>query len=244
MKKFLIIYSIFAIVMLVGIYFFTLVQETNKRVQMVFYTFASDFSETREYEPFMKYQTVAYRHLDTITTTQYDYYIFQSVAERDGVLFNQFSIYVMPNVAVNYAPDVNDTGDKTAIKITDSVTQSVLYDTSTDKAYEDYAVSYGIGLIGFYYYAFDFEADLIIETNLTDYLGETILIYSTTLDYIDADDEPADLVEGYTAAELDDFLKLSDHIQPIILRNVTLYLIFSIVLGAIIYQIIKRKKSA
>ena len=96
MKKFMIFYIAFSIIFLVMIYFFTLVQETNKRTLTVFYDLADEAVVFGDFEPFIKYQSIAYEKIDEVYTEYYGFHVYHVIAQLDDQYINQFSIFVIP----------------------------------------------------------------------------------------------------------------------------------------------------
>ncbi|TVP85727.1 MAG: hypothetical protein EA375_03095 [Acholeplasmataceae bacterium] len=243
MKKFLIIYIIFSLVLLAFIYFFTLIQETNKRTLIVYYELAEEAYETGDLDTFLKYQSIAYQHLYTETNTDYAFHVYHVIAQLDDAYINQFSVFVMPKRAVNHASHVRDSADRTRMILTDVTLDAVIYTTDDDPEYAGYAVSYGIEVIGFYFYAMQLPESRLLRIELFDY--DNHLIFDQTVDYVHIDypeDDPGTLTMGYTRAELETLFDLATYMQPAMIQNITLFLIVDIFIGGVIYYILKHKK--
>ncbi|MBE0700106.1 MAG: hypothetical protein IH571_00310 [Acholeplasmataceae bacterium] len=243
MKKFILIFSFFSIIFMILVFFFTTIQESNKRSLELFYEFAESSLESRDFEPFIKYQSLAYRELDFIETSTYDFYLYQVVALHDEKTINQFSIIVVPNTAVNYATSVNDAFDQTSIVIRNSGDASILYDSNADPSYENYAISYAIGKIGFYFYAEVFEANYELDIDLFDYSGLRILETEIFFEYED-DFEGDDtlLSPGFTKEEIKAMTDTRSTILAIV-KNLGIYLAIDLGIGALLFLYFKNKKN-
>jgi len=244
MKKFLITYIIFAVILLIGVYFITLVQESNKRIFEFYFELAQEARETNDLEPFIKYQSIAFRKLEHIENNQYNFYIYQIIAKQQDEYLNQFSIFVLPKVAVNYAPDIKDPYDLTGMIVKDSNNNSIIFDTLNDPTYIGYAVSHGIEQIGFYFYAEPLNESYTLRIELTDYLGQ--IIFSETIEYEYLDwplEDDSNITLGFTNAEKEALLNLNATLQPAIQRNLTIYLVIAFAVGAFLYHIIKNVKT-
>ncbi|MBN2300743.1 MAG: hypothetical protein JXC31_06130 [Acholeplasmataceae bacterium] len=242
MKKFILYYVIFSIVMLAFIFLFTIIQESNKRSLDLFYELADDALESNNLDEFIKYQSIAYQKIDQIETSTYTFHIYQVIAKKDDVYSNQFSIFVVPKIEISSATSLNDLNDQTGIIITDSDTSDIVYQTAEDSSYTDYAISYGIRRIGFYYYAIDLDETRNLDIICKDYDSQTILSTSIALTYIAYN--PSDLGTlslGYNDTEIENLLNLRAYIQPALLKNITIFLVVDILVGAIIYFILKKK---
>lgn len=242
MKKFIIMYAIFSFILLVFIFLFTLIQESNARSLDLFYELSNEALSTNDLDEFVKYQSVAYQMIDVIETDTYGFHIYQVVAQIGGEYKNQFSVFVIPKTEVNHAEVLNDISDQTGISLVDHDTSDVIYQTSIDVDYTEYAVSYGIKRIGFYYYAIEIDEDHMLDLSLIDYDGQNILTVSIPFTHIVYDeDNLGNLSLGFTNDEIEAMLDLPTYIQPALLKNITLYLVVDIIVGGIIHFILKRK---
>ncbi|MFH1693887.1 MAG: hypothetical protein ABH890_06360 [Bacillota bacterium] len=242
MKRFMIVYAIFSIVLLVFIFFFTIIQESNARSLELFYELADDALITNDLDDFVKYQSIAYQMLDQIETDDYHFHVYQVIAQIGGEYVNQFSVFVIPKSTIDSASVLSDPNDETGILIKDGSTDSILYQTSTDSDYTEYAVSYGIKRIGFYYYAIVLEDSYTLDIILKDYNAQNIL--SENLDFYHIIFDPLNtgsLTLGYTDQEIETLLNISAYTQPALLENIAMFLVVDIVVGAIIHFILKRK---
>jgi hypothetical protein len=242
MKKFLFIYIMFSLIFGALIYFYTLIDETNARTIDVFYELAEGALQDREVDRFIKYQSVAYRLIDHNDDATYDIYFYHVIAQRDDTYLNQFSAFVFPKKDVNHATRRDDVHDATGIVLTDRSSDETIYRTDEDEAFEEIAMSYGIARFGFYYYAIELDQDVELNVSLTDYANHEILDFDLDFDYLDYPDEtPGDLAMGFSNREIEELLDLSTYVQPVMIQNITIFLVIDIFLGGIIYQLLKKR---
>lgn len=242
MKKFLFIYIMFSIIFGVLIYFYTLIDETNERTIDVFFELAESALEDREVDRFIKFQSVAYRMIDHYDDDTYDIYFYHVIAQLDDEYLNQFSVFVFPKKEINHAIGRDDVHDSTGIVLSDQLREETIYRTDEDEDFDDIAMSYGIARFGFYYYAIELEEDWALNVRLTNYTDDVILDYDLDFDYLDYPNEtPDDLNLGFSNKEIEELLDLSTYVQPIMIQNITIFLVIDIFLGGIIYQLLKKR---
>ncbi len=228
--------------MLAFVYFITLIQESNARSLDLFYELSEEALATNDLDEFVRYQSVAYQNKHVIFTDAYDFHIYQVIAQIDGEYKNQFSVFVIPKQNVNYAEVLNDTSDQTGISLINHDTSEVIYQTSSDDDYTEYAVSYGIKKIGFYYYAIVLDENYSIDLSLVDYDGQVILSENIIFTHIVYDENNlGNLIPGFTNQEIEVMLDLPTYIQPALLKNIAMFLVADILVGGIIHFILKRK---
>lgn len=232
----------FSIIFGVLIYFYTLIDETNERTVDVFFELAEGALQEREVDRFIKYQSVAYRLIDSREDDTYDILFYHVIAQLDDEYLNQFSVFVFPKKDVNHAISRDDVHDSTGIVLKDRSNQETIYRTDEDDDFQEIAMSYGIARFGFYYYAIELEEDRALNVVLTDYTDHVLLDHDLGFDVLDYPEEtPDDLVMGYTNDEIEDLLDLSTYVQPVMIQNITIYLVIDIFLGGIIYQLLKKR---
>ncbi|MDI6453604.1 hypothetical protein [Peloplasma aerotolerans] len=242
MRKYYMFYIIFSFIFLTTIYVFTIAQESNKRSLALFNEIMVDAVETNDLEKFIKYQSVAYQKLDQINTTEYSFHVYHVIAFSEGGYINQFSIFTVPQQEVDYALDVNDESDLTSILIINEDNNSIIFDSNTRTGYKDRALSYGIKLFGFYYFVDEFDQSYDLSVTLKDYHGNVILNESIIFEYIEYNPDGGSLSLGYSSDELEEMLDLNTYVRPALARNITIFLVFDITIGATIHFLIKRKK--
>ena len=110
--------------------------------------------------------------------------------------------------------------------------------------YTEYAVSYGIERIGFYYYASVLNQDYDLNITLEDYNAQKILDQTISFTHIEYDENNlGTLTLGYTNDQIEALLDLNAYTRPALLKNIALYLVADILVGSGIYFLIKRKNS-
>lgn len=228
--------------MLAFIFLFTLIQESNARSLDLFYELSDQALESNDMDQFVKYQSIAYQMIDVIETDEYTFHIYQVIAKINDEYENQFSIFVIPKVEINHADVLNDISDQTGISLVNHATSEIIYKTSTDVDYTDYAVSYGVKRIGFYYYAVVLDESYALDLDLIDYDGINILHANLDFTYITYDENNLGTLSlGFTNSEIEAMLDLPTYTQPALLSNIALFLVVDIIVGGIIHFILKRK---
>ncbi|MCR3906444.1 MAG: hypothetical protein NUK62_05420 [Tenericutes bacterium] len=242
MRKYYMFYIIFSIIFLTTIYVFTITQESNKRSLALFNEIMVEAVETNDLENFIKYQSVAYQKLDQIDASAYSFHVYHVIAFSEAGYINQFAIFNIPQQEVNHALDVDDESDLTSILITDEENNNIIFNSNTEESYKDRALSYGIELFGFYYFVDELEQSYDLSIAITDYDGNVIFDESIRFDYIEYNPDGGNLNLGYSADELEEMLDLNTYVRPALARNITIFLVLDISIGATIHFIIKRKK--
>jgi len=235
MRRFFIFYIVFSLLVMVVIYFTTIVIEMNGRLNFLREDLASQSAEDNDPEQFVKFQSVAYQKLDLIETDDYYFHLYQVIAKRNDVTFDQFTIFVIPKTEITIAETLKDPNDQTRIVVKNLANSQTIY---------QYAISYGIKRVGLYYHAIEqFNYTTEIEINLYDY--ENYLILTHTMDYMHANDPDFDdelLSPAYTQEEVETLLNLGKYTSIALLENYTIFLIVDILVGTIIYYFMKNKK--
>lgn len=242
MRKVFVAYVIISIVALVFFYFFTVIQVANKRSHALFLEIGQEAKNTNDFDHFVKFQSVAFVKLDLIENDDYYFHFYQLVAKIQEEHINQFAVFVMPKGQIDYAKVITDLDDKTQIVITNKTMNQVVYDSSEDPVFEGLAISYPVNDLGFYYYAFALSKDMNISVELFDYYGVSILDEVVDFGFIEF--EPTDLGVlslGYTEDEIEVLLDLENHLKGALIRNVSLYIVGAVFIGAILHLIAKRK---
>jgi hypothetical protein len=243
MKKFMVFYIAFSVIFLVMIYFFTLVQETNKRTLAVFYELGEEARLSEDFESFVKYQSIAHELIEKIDTPSYEFYVYHVIAQLDDQYLNQFTIFVVPIVDVTHATIVTDTQDATGITITTGGTDELIYSTETDPEYDKYAVSFGIKIIGLYFYAVELDESGSIDIVLDDYSGSPIFFKTYDFTFVEYDPENiGNFTLGYTQLEIEELMDLPSYVQPALIQNITIFIIVDILMGGLLNFFLKKKK--
>jgi hypothetical protein len=100
-------------------------------------------------------------------------------------------------------------------------------------------MSYGIQVLGFYFYAFEFDESDDIHITLKDYVGN--VIYEKRL-RIDTSFEAANFIEGFNSDEIEAFLGIQERFEPLVLRRITIFLSVSILFGGCVVLFLKHRR--
>ncbi len=245
MKKFLIIYSIISLVLGVGIYFITLTLTYNERVYDVYYELADEAVETLDFDDFISMQSISYKKIHREETDSYIIDVYHVIGKDNETYINQFGLFIVPTTEVEYADNIEDLDDQTGIRViklnTDEADETI-YETYTEPSYEGTAVSYGLELMSFYFYAVNFDEDLELEIELYDYNGVLFSNFNQNLvsqAYPDVDDE---FNPGMDPDYLEELIDQDTYVYPTLIRNMTIYIVLDITFGSVLYFFIKRKK--
>lgn len=242
MKKFIIWYLIISILIAVAIYFMTLTLSYNQRVYDVFYELAEESVEIEDFDRFVSMQSIAYSQLSRQETDDYIVDVYLTIAQAETEYRNQFALFVLPKTDVTYATSVEDENDQTGLRVINNGTSETVYETYTESSYEGAAVSYGLDLMGFYFYAFDITEDLDLEIELYDYDGVLIIEFDQLVQYETYPDLSDGFNQGISDEDLEILIDQDTYVYPKLIQNMTIFIVADILLGSIIYFVIKYKK--
>lgn len=242
MRKFLIWYIILSILIGVAIYFLTLTLSYNQRVYDVFYELAEASVEEQNFDQFVSMQSIAYDKLSVEETDDYLIEVYLNIAQSESNYINQFAIFVLPKTGVTYATSVEDELDETGLRVINNETSDTIYETYTETSYEGAAVSYGIDLMGFYFYAFEITEDLDLKIELYDYNGNEIIIFDQEVTYESYPDLSDGFDMGISDEDLEILIDQDTYIYPKLIQNMTIFIVVDIILGSAIYFFMKYKK--
>lgn len=239
MKKFMIWYVVFSILMFVALYTFTLYQGANKRSIEFFNELISETVETKDATEFIKYQAVAYRDVPNVEALEYAISLFQVVVENQSGYEQHLVVVVIPlSEGVSYATSIDDDEDKTRITLNEG--EFSRFDSKTSEMYQDSALSYGIHVIGMYYYDILLESSFVGTLTLTDYQGVTILTEEIFVPVVTYTPEMSSFTPGYTQEEKDELLGINDYVKQELITNMTWFIVVDIVIGGIMWFILKK----
>ncbi|MFU8792514.1 MAG: hypothetical protein ACNA7K_00660 [Acholeplasmataceae bacterium] len=244
MKKFLVTYIIFSVIILILVYLVTFIQETQKRSNALFFEILNEGIETNNLDQYVKFQSIAYHASDIIETTDYSVHIYR-VIEQENDLYNvTFNVFVIPITDVKFATKINDANDQSAIEILKTDDQTPLYRTVDDDDYENIAVSYGIEVLGIYFYKINLDQSLSIDLILYDYDGDLILNEALNYTHVTYDGQsyPDGFVPGYTIEEIIAMQNLTNYLVGPMMINIGLYLLIDISMGFLFYWFLKKKQ--
>ena len=239
MKKFIIWYIVFSVLMFLALYTFTLYQGANKRSMEFFNELVSETVESRDATEFIKYQAVAFRLLSHEDQSGYNISLFQVVVENETGYEQHLVVMLIPlSESFPYAESIDDEDDLTRLTLVqDEVT---IFDSKTDEMYMDSALSYGIHVIGMYYYDVYLEESFDGTITLLDYEGETILTDDVLIPVVPYSPEMSSFTPGYTQEEKDELLKINEYVRQELLTNMTWFIVIDIVVGGILWFILKK----
>ena len=235
MKRFLIVYTLMSLVILVFIYMLTLLEVTSIASDKVIFELADQLLETKDVSDFIKFRSEGFSYVDTFEDDIYHIDVVHVKVIERNTTYNQLGIFVIPKVEVLHARSLSDTLDLTQAVITFS--EGVLYDSSLKES--TYPMSYGIQVLGFYFYAFEFDESDDIHITLKDYVGN--VIYEKRL-RIDTSFEAANFIEGFNSDEIEAFLGIQERFEPLVLRRITIFLSVSILFGGCVVLFLKHRR--
>ncbi len=245
MKKFVITYLVFSLLIGVGIYFVTLTLAYNQRVYDVYYELADEAVETLDFDDFISMQSIAYQKIHREETTDYIIDVYHVIGKSQDTYINQFGLFIVPIHDVKFATSVEDELDQTGIRIIEKKPNDKIetyYETYTDSNYEGAAVSYGLSLMSFYFYAINFDEDLDLSIELYDYDGEIFAEFDQSINYESYPDLDDRFNDGMDPSYLKELVDQSVHVYPKLIQNMTIYIVLDIAIGSALYFIIKKKK--
>jgi len=242
MKKIVIYFILFSGAIFTMIYAYTLMQVTQERQLILFQEIMTQAPEQDDFEPFVKYQSIAYEIIHIETTDTYSFHIYQVISQDQTGFSNQFVVFVNPMAEVSIASSLEDENDQTKIIIYDADLDLVIVDSSLHEDYENRAISYGLERVGFYYYVFFLNA--YHELNLTLYDYEGALIFEEDIVYNYRRFDPADesWLIAYTSEEISEMVNVNFYLRPLLMRRITLFIVFDVLIGAGIFFFMKYKK--
>jgi hypothetical protein len=96
--------------------------------------------------------------------------------------------------------------------------------------------------MGFYFYAFDISEDLDLNIELYDYEGALITEFDQTVQYESYPELSDGFDLGISDEDLEVLIDQDTYVYPKLIQNMTIFIVVDILLGSIIYFIIKYKK--
>jgi hypothetical protein len=241
MKRFLVVYSIFALLIGISLYFVTIVVVTSNRNQAVYDEITSSSAENNDFDDFIKYQSIGYKKISQIETDDYYLHIYHIISQSDERVFQQLVWILRPINDVTHAESINDENDQTRIILYDTSDMSVIYESNTDAAYKDFAMSSGIANYGFIVFAPELDETMSIGYEIFDYEGLTIIESNVIFEHHTYD--PNDLGQfspSFTSQEKDDLLNVGAYFPQALVQNYTVYILVVLILGFLIFQLKKK----
>jgi hypothetical protein len=239
MRKTMITYAFFSIVIGIFIYFFTVIEISNLKTNEAYLSIANDVSETYDVTDFVRFSSQGFERLETFDTDTYKIDILHVLAFRGEEEIHQFGIFVIPKDDVKHATVIDDPNDQTKAYIT--TIDTVIYDSSLEDTLGNYAVSVGIEQIGFYFYAFEFDQTMNTTIVLNDFDGNEIL--NTSLN-VPIDFDTSQFMDGFSDEELNTIINSQTVVETTIVERLTIYILVVVVIGTIIYYVIKAMRKS
>lgn len=245
MRKFLIIYLVISALIFGIVYLVTAFVITQERMLEVFMQKAEAALEDDDLEGFLKFQSLGFKHIQSFEDETYEIHLYQILAKQEDAYVNQLSVFVMPKTEIKHATDIADVMDDTSIYLFDTIHETLILDSLLEVEAYDYAVSYNIERIGFYYYAIRLIEDHELLLRLYDY--DQVKFYESVFDFTyqmyDGVSFPTGFIQGYSNEEVDVLLDMPTHLSRPMTRNLSVFLIADAMIGILTYQWLVKKKS-
>ena len=241
MKRFLTWYIVISVFIGVLIYFYASTVTYNERLYEVFYNLAETSVEKENFDEFISFQSKYYKKLSVIEENDYRFETYLIISRDSNDSRSQLGIFVLPLKDVTYATDIKDENDHTGMRLIETNTQELIYETYLDSAYNDIAISYGISLMDFYYYAVDLKEDAKITIELYDYEQNKIATILEDITLVDQKDIDDSYQIGLTNDQLDELVDKKSTVYPTIIRYMSIYVLTISLIGSGLYVLKKRK---
>ena len=239
MRKTMIMYTFFSIVIGIFIYFFTVIEISNLKTNEAYVSIANDVSLTYDVTDFVKFSAEGFERIETFENDTYKIEVLHVLAFRGEEEIHQLGIFVIPKDDVNHATVIDDPNDQTQAYITNL--DDVMYDSSLEDTLGNYAVSVGIEQIGFYFYAFEFDQMMAMDVVLKDYDGVEVL---NTSIHVPIEFDASAFVDGFSDEELDAIINSQSVVETTIIERLTIYILGVVVIGTIIYYVMKAMRKS
>lgn len=241
MKTALVYYVFFSVILLVMIYFFTLIQVSRSRNLDVFLALQEEAVSSFNYDDFIAYQAVAYQHVYTDETEDFFISAYQVIAKDSSGYRHQFMWILTEKTSMAHARTDDDENDLTSLKLTKNGTDQVLFDSSIVDIYQSKPISYGLERYGYYYYIFFLESSETIDIEHKGYNGDILYQSTITYDY-EPYTESSQFLPGMTEQKKDELLDINTYLGPEMRRNITTFLFVDILCGGALFMFFKFKK--
>lgn len=225
------------------VYITTLIQQSTRRNNQLFNEIMGEVVETRDFEIFVKYQSLYYKTIDQYETADFSIYMYDVISDKQDALIREWFIMVLPKEGSTYATALKEENDKTQAIITNVNTGTSLLNTKTDANYKGYAMSYGVSINGFYYYALEINQSLSMRFELYDYDGNEIITVEKMMVEMDRIlvNPPEGYMLGYTSEEINVMLDLDKYVLVPLIINMSIFLVIDISAGYFIYRWYKKR---
>ncbi len=242
MKRFLVGYVIFSVFLLILVYGITFFQETQKRSNQVLFNLVTSAVDSRNFDDYIRYQSSYYRHIGDFQSDFYQISLYSIYSTRSDHLYHQFVVFILPTEQVPYAEKLQDSQDQTRMILWDVQNERLLLDTASAKEYQDIAVSYGIGYLGFYYYTQDVTESMTFELTLYDYTGRVFFQDVHHVKHVLSMEEDFLFKPGFTQDQIEALLDINRYLIKPMLINIALFLTVDILIGGVLILFLNKKK--
>ncbi|MBN2268187.1 MAG: hypothetical protein JXC35_02060 [Acholeplasmataceae bacterium] len=243
MKKFVIGYIFISLLFALALYFTTLTLSYNERVYEIFQSFSEEAVINQNFDDFVGYQSIEYQKIDQIETERYLIFVYHIIGTEESGYTNQLGFFVLPKSDVKHATVIDDTLDQTKMSAMDVSSSQVIYYTTTEKSYEEIAVSYGIEKIGYYFYTFNITQNMTLSIQLYDYDGILIEEIEQAFEYQDYPNVDSSFIKGISQEDIQVLVDQETYIYPKLIKNMTIFIVIDVLLGSALYFFIKYKKT-
>jgi hypothetical protein len=241
MKRFLIIYTIVSLVIGIALYFVTIVVVTSNRNQTVYDEIALQSTEDNDFTDFIKYQSIAYQKLSQSTVGSYNLHLYHIISKSEEEVFNQIVWILLPFEDVKHATSVKDDNDQTNITLYNKANMDVIYESSTDPSYKNFAISSGIDTYGFFIFAPEMRNSMTIGYEIVDYDGQIIVEDDVVFTFQAYNPENLGSFNiSFTSQEKEDLLNIGGYFPQALVQNYTVYVLVVIVVGFLVFQFKKK----
>jgi hypothetical protein len=235
MKRFIIFYSFFVVLMGGFIYALTLLEVTTTQTNLLYQQLTEGVKEG-DIEPFLMMQSTYYDIVLEESLDNYDLYFVEVPIVESTSSWIQLGIFVVPKKQVLVASDINDLNDQTSMI---AFYEGVIYNSLEDKALNDIAISYGVTEIGFYFYVLDIHTTTEVVLSLFDYEGISFYEGEIAIDMNHVNDLNHYL-KGYSTEEIEELANITNVLQSTLIQRLTWYVAISIIVGSMVYFIKRR----
>lgn len=241
MKKFMIVFLILSTIIGLAVYFITYSLTHNERVYDVYYELADQAVVNQDFKEFVSVQSVAYKKLNSISTEDYLIEIFLVVGKDRKRNINQLGVFVLPLKEIKIADKIDDKSDKTGVRMINMDTSDTFYETYTDETYKNTAVSFGLTLMGFYFYAINIEESINLKIELYDYHQNLISDMNQSVAFQDYPDLDEGYSEGMDPEILKTLIDETTYVMPSVIKNMVIFIAVDATIGVGLYFLIRKK---
>lgn len=225
------------------VYVITFIQQSTKRNNQLFNDIMREAVELSDFEVFAKYQSLYYKLVDRYETIDFSIFVYDIVSDKRDTLQREWFVMVLPKNQVKHATQLKDEQDQTQAIFTNVTTGANILNTKTHAYYKAYAMSYGIEVYGFYYYAIEINKTLSLRIELFDYDRQEILIDEKLMMEMDRIlvNPPEGYTLGFSSEEIKELLDLNRYLRVPMIISMSLFFIVDITTGYFMYKWLNKK---